>query len=431
MNSWCHVISRSKCVLIILLWMISLATFSQAKKGDRYMRAYAYQEARTAYEFAVMDNPEDVVSWQRLARCYQILRDSKRAEIAYNNCLILGDSSMQVLHGWYRAMLENADYYAAQVALDAHLAQHPKDTLSNYLRWGLANMDEYMMKMGSYDVSLVKGLDFEGSVISPVFDSEGLAFSTNQLSGHWFSRRDHWTNHGFYRMLRSTMKGDSILEIHEMDKVQNRGLHVGPFSFRGGGDVMYYSANVRKPGVKPSGVSYPAVLWVYEASKLEKGWSEPRALPFNSLEYSCTHPAISGDGMRLFFSSNRPGGHGGMDIWMCDWNLNHWSEPICLSEQVNTAGDEVFPYAASDGTLYFASNGRPGLGGYDLFETMQIASSWLTAENMGYPMNSPKDDFGLCFKPELGEGYFTSNRKHGGYADQLYYFKKSCLSTPI
>ncbi|MFM7731809.1 MAG: hypothetical protein ACKO6L_12270, partial [Flavobacteriales bacterium] len=373
--------------------MISLATFSQAKKGDRYMRAYAYQEARTAYEFAVMDNPEDVVSWQRLARCYQILRDSKRAEIAYNNCLILGDSSMQVLHGWYRAMLENADYYAAQVALDAHLAQHPLDTLANYMRWGLANMDEYMMKMGSYDVSLVKGLDFEGSVISPVFDSEGLAFSTNQLSGHWFSRRDHWTNHGFYRMLHSSMKGDSILEIHEMDKVQNRGLHVGPFSFRGGGDVMYYSANVRKPGVKPSGVSYPAVLWVYEASKLEKGWSEPRALPFNSLEYSCTHPAISVDGMRLFFSSNRPGGHGGMDIWMCDWNLNHWSEPTCLSEQVNTAGDEVFPYAASDGTLYFASNGRPGLGGYDLFETMQIASSWLTAENMGYPMNSPKDDF--------------------------------------
>ncbi|MFM7310777.1 MAG: tetratricopeptide repeat protein, partial [Flavobacteriales bacterium] len=189
MNSWCHVISRSKCVLIILLWMISLAAFSQAKKGDRYMRAYAYQEARTAYEFAVMDNPEDVVSWQRLARCYQILRDSKRAEIAYNNCLILGDSSMQVLHGWYRAMLENADYYAAQVALDAHLAQHPKDTLSNYLRWGLANMDEYMMKMGSYDVSLVKGWDFEGSVISPVFDGEVLAFSTNQLSGHWVSRR--------------------------------------------------------------------------------------------------------------------------------------------------------------------------------------------------------------------------------------------------
>ena len=81
---------------------------AQADKGDRYLRAYAYADAKTAYEYAVMDDPEDIVSWERLARCYEVLRDSRRAEIAYNNCLILGDSSQQVIHAWFRAMLENA-----------------------------------------------------------------------------------------------------------------------------------------------------------------------------------------------------------------------------------------------------------------------------------------------------------------------------------
>jgi hypothetical protein len=418
--------------MLCITWLLCTAqAHAQAEKGDRLMRAYAYHNAMTAYEYAVMDDPEDIVSWERLARCYEILRDSRRAEIAYNNCLILGDSSQELMHAWFRSMLENAHYHDAQLAIDEYLMKYPSDTLANYLRWGLANMDEYMTKMGVYDVSLVKGVEKASSNMCPVFYKDGIAFSTNQIKQSWFARRDRWTNEGFYQMMHASVEGDSVYAANWIEPVSNNTYHVGPFSMRGGGEVMYYSANVRKPGKKASGVEYPAVLWVYEVSKLEKGWSDPRALPFNSLEYTCTHPAISADGRQLFFSSNRPGGHGGMDIWMCEWQLNHWSEPVCLPEQINTSSDETFPYSASDGKLFFSSNGRPGLGGYDLFETMQVASSWLTAENMGYPVNSPKDDFGVCFNPEIGEGYFTSNRKEGGYMDQLFQFKRQCTSTPM
>ena len=135
------------------------------------------------------------------------------------------------------------------------------------------------------------------------------------------------------------------------------------------------------------------------------------------------HPAVSPDGRYLYFASDMPGGFGGKDIWRI--NLLERSGSLeNLGPQINTAGDEMFPYMRTDSLMYFSSDGHPGFGGLDLF-TARLNSTgdrW-SIENMGKPMNSAGDDFGITFG-EGESGFFSSNRGDGRGYDHIYSFNK-------
>jgi len=137
------------------------------------------------------------------------------------------------------------------------------------------------------------------------------------------------------------------------------------------------------------------------------------------------HPAISPDGLTLYFVSDMPGGQGGKDIWkVTRANVNDsWGHPANLGHSINTHGDEMFPYVRQDGTLYFSSNGHIGLGGLDIFMAREENGRW-TVENMGFPINSHGDDFGITFKNNTEEGFFSSRRTSGARGDDdIFSFK--------
>lgn len=151
---------------------------------------------------------------------------------------------------------------------------------------------------------------------------------------------------------------------------------------------------------------------IYSAARAAKGWSELVELPLNGDGFSCQNPNLSADGNTLYFASDRPGGHGGFDIWMCSRTAagQPWSEPVNLGPLVNTAQNEDYPYLSAAGILYFSSTGHNhNMGGYDLFYC-EISSPAPAVVALGSPFNTPFDDFGFILNDDGQQGFFLSNR---------------------
>ncbi|MBK6946960.1 MAG: OmpA family protein [Haliscomenobacter sp.] len=201
-------------------------------------------------------------------------------------------------------------------------------------------------------------------------------------------------------------------------------MHEGPVSFDRDENTLFFTRSNQTQGVSKADKSGKVVLKIYEATRGIYDWENVRELPFNQDSFSCMHPALSPDGTRLFFASNMPGGYGGMDIYLVERIGTTWSDPINLGPEINTIKEEAFPFMHESGTLFFASNGHRGLGGLDMFSIDIGASVWGKLANLGEPLNSPSDDFGIILKDNKGlRGYFSSNRREGMGRDDIYLFE--------
>jgi peptidoglycan-associated lipoprotein len=161
---------------------------------------------------------------------------------------------------------------------------------------------------------------------------------------------------------------------------------------------------------------------LYMSRNVGGQWTVPAILPINDSLAWDGSPAFSRDGKTLYFASNRAGGSGGIDLYRTNMDASgRFSKPVNMGKDINTAGDDMFPYVAEGGKLYFASDGHPGLGKLDLFSATRTQGV-ISIENLGLPFNSPQDDFGLIFYQNLKKGFFASNRDGGKGDDDIYYF---------
>jgi flagellar motor protein MotB len=164
---------------------------------------------------------------------------------------------------------------------------------------------------------------------------------------------------------------------------------------------------------------------LYLSRKEGDTWTLPVNMgsPVNS-NYTETQPSLSADGTTLYFASDRPGGSGSVDLWVCHQKENgRWTKPVNLGDTVNSPGNEMSPFIHPDGrTLYLASDGHIGLGAYDLFVCrLDSNGRWTRPENLGYPINTNKDEFGLIVNPSGSRAYFASDIDPAGGRD-IYYF---------
>ena len=172
------------------------------------------------------------------------------------------------------------------------------------------------------------------------------------------------------------------------------------------------------------------------AAQLVNGrWTRERVIEISHDTIIVAHPAISPDEMTLYFVSDMNGGQGGKDIWKVTRNniSDNWGRPVNLGSEINTSGDEMFPWVHPDGTLYFSSDGHIGLGGLDIFKAKEENGRW-TVENMGAPINSASDDFGITFKAETEEGFFTTSRDNTSRnrsVDNIFAFSLPPLSLTL
>ena len=193
--------------------------------------------------------------------------------------------------------------------------------------------------------------------------------------------------------------------------------HIGAATFTKDFSRIYYTKTI----LKKDGTS---ILKLMTAENNNGKWENNKELNINSDDYSCAHPCLFRDSL-LFFVSDMPGGNGGKDIYMTLVRGDECGEIQNLGETVNTPDDELFPFIDESGRLYFSSNGHVGLGGLDVFVSeMKADGVWTEPQNMGRPINSSMDDFGLVFKDtKCAEGYVSSNRGGTGYNDFLFSLK--------
>ena len=198
-------------------------------------------------------------------------------------------------------------------------------------------------------------------------------------------------------------------------------FHVGAISFTPDNKYLYYTKTVR---LKKGGESR---LKIYIVTFNGRDWVNEQEISINSNTFDNAHPAVSPDGKLLYFVSNRPGGYGGKDLYVVERKPNgEYGSVRNLGPEVNTFGDEMYPYVSKDNILYFASDGHIGFGGLDLFKSEFVDGEWKNVENMMMPFNSNKDDFGYVINPDNPRfGFISTNRTGNGSNDVIFYVRYS------
>jgi outer membrane protein OmpA-like peptidoglycan-associated protein len=189
------------------------------------------------------------------------------------------------------------------------------------------------------------------------------------------------------------------------------------------GQTMYFTRTNQFKGKVKTNVDKVVNLKILKATLLEGEWTNIEEFAYNSDDFSNGHPALSADGKTMYFSSDRPGGYGQTDIYETHQENGAWTKPTNLGEAINSPGKEMFPTVFNDGTLFYSSDGNAGMGGLDLYMSTPQNNRFTEVQNLGYPLNSNADDFGLLLSKDLKSGFISSNRKGGKGFDDIYSFK--------
>lgn len=257
---------------------------------------------------------------------------------------------------------------------------------------------------------------------SPSFYKEGIVFVTTRHESFYSNVSDTRIQKNImtlYQAERDTsgrLKKPQLLSAELLERV-----HEGPVTFNRTGEKLLFTRNVLEK--KEKAKDGLRKLMIYEADKVGDEWKKPVLLPFNNKEFNSMHPTTGESDDVIYFTSDRPEGFGGMDLYVVKRVGEEWGEPENLGEEINTSGDEAFPFYHLDGTLYFSSNSHGSTGGLDIYMTTKVGDSWATPENLQQPFNTESDDFGFIVDIDNRNGYFSSNRKGGSGNDDIYSFE--------
>ncbi len=276
-----------------------------------------------------------------------------------------------------------------------------------------------------YSVSPLDRLNSPASDYGPVWLDQRTLLFTSDRQGSEGDADNEWTGGQYYDLYQSTRSASGWSDPVPYSEAINEGYHESSPAFSPRGDELVYTQCGNDNKEEDNACR---LLYRYEVSAGQ--WSEAIELKLFGDSVNVGHPTWSADGQRLYFAaSGDPESYGGVDLYYAKLSDAGWGSPINLGPTVNTSGNEVFPHAGQDGTLYFASDGHPGMGGLDLFKTMQVKRKWQRPEAFGYPVNSGADDFALVLDPRqsshpdtLLAGVFSSARTDGRGSDDLYRF---------
>ena len=361
--------------------------------------------------------------------CYRRLNMSARASAAFNNAVRYQYAETDSMTYLYLAQSLHADgkYKDAIKNYELFLEKDPNSRVAHNGLIGCVEAIKWKENPTRYIVKRADMFNSRRSDCSPMlygeeWDQLYITTSSDKAVGEKKSTITGAKSFDIF-LSKKNEKGE-WMKPEPLEGEINTESDEGMVSFSPDGSTMYLSKARQDPN-KNAGAE------IYTSTRSGAQWGTPTKLEIiaDTLS-SLAHPAVSPDGLYLYFTSDMPGGYGGKDIWRVGLGSNTEGTLENLGEYINTPADEMFPYMRTDSTLYFSSDGHPGMGGLDIFvATLGEQGRW-HVENMKYPINSTGDDFGITFGVEES-GYFSSNRKDGRGFDKIYSFEKPSIRISI
>lgn len=407
--------------------LISTSIFAQknyAKEADQAYTNEQYFTAKDLYKTAAEKEKKldkKLLYIFRVGECYRFLTDVDQAETYYSRAIdgkykdpivYLRIADVQREQGKYKDAEKNYHTYFEKTGdkrgkdgeESCKLAQEWKKNPTRHIV-----QPELVLNTENYDFSPVFA-DRKNSEL--IFSSSRAGSTGDQAEARTGEgRTDLW--------LTVRDKKGKWGEPTPLPEPVNTEDNEGAAVFNRKGDVMYYTMC---PNEKKQNLGCD----IYTVERKGGKWGTPEKMKLKYADsVSVGHPALTNDDLTLIFASDMDGGQGGKDLWMVNYDKRNktWSDAVNLGPKINTPGDEMFPFIAEDGALYFASDGHYGMGGLDMFRAEQVGTEkkWENPVNLGYPLNSPQHDFGIIFEGK-NNGFFTSNRIGGKGRDDIYSF---------
>lgn len=393
---------------------------AQFQRGEYYDASVTYKKVYNKLR-KKEERPQRGEVAFKMGRCYRLLNMSARASAAFQNALRYEYPDSTTHFMLAQALHADGKYAAALRSYDKYLEFCPDDSLAINCAEGCRTAQEIRARGSRYVVKQAKLFNSRRADFCPIYlgaDCDQIYYTstTEKATGDKKSEITGMKNADVF-FSKKNEKG----EWERPEPVEgelNTEFDEGIVAFSPDAQTMYLTKARRE-------LNAPTSVEIYTSTRSDAKWSAPVKFEITADTLSTFgHPAVSPDGEYLYFVSDMPGGYGGKDIWRISLKERQGSL-VNLGPDINTEGNDDFPYVRSDGSLYFSSDGHPGMGGLDIFRATAIGDPadlrW-KVENMGFPINSAGDDFGITFgKGE--DGFFSSNRGDARGYDHIYSFE--------
>ncbi|TDE26871.1 MULTISPECIES: OmpA family protein [Flavobacterium] len=417
---------------LIIVNVFSFSSYAQKAKvtaADKKYESYAYIDAIKIYEKVAEKGYKSVDMFQKLGNSYYFNSDFNKAAKWYSELFAMTlDVNSEYYYRYAQSLKSIGQNDKANEMMEKFQQKSGNDNRAKLFEKNKNYLDIIKANSGRYKI--------EDTEINSNFSDYGSSFSGNKLV--FASARDtggiskkifKWTNQSFTNLYSSEIKKDGTLgQPERFSKKINSKFHESTPVFTRDGKTMYFTRNNYLDGKKGKDSKRVTLLKLYKATINKEGeWVAVVALPFNSDNYSIAHPALSVNEKILYFASDMPGTLGQSDLFQVAINEDGtYDTPQNLGNTINTEGRETFPFISNDNELYFASDGRPGLGGLDIYVVQLGTDNSITdIQNVGAPINGTDDDFAFLIDSKNRKGFFTSNRTGGKGYDDIYKFTET------
>ncbi len=415
-----------KTILFGLLLVFSAATLSaQVPAAEVQYGHYSYQDAIKSYKKIVKKDKTNGEVLFNLANAYRLNGNPQEAEVWFAEAVLHSQKPETKLY-FAQTLLSNKKYSKAQKWFENYsvVAENPDDVQT------AKSMAAFCAQLAAegepqylYEVHEVS-FNTEAFEFSPTFyaDSAIVFVSNRDYPGNKKRSKDKWTGQHYMELFYANKQDNGAFGTPEKFLVKTDAYyHEGPAVFTKERDVIYYTKNQSERKNRNFDENRNTRLGIYRSQLSDGQWSAPAALNFVNEKFTVCHPALSKDADFMIFASDMPGGYGGSDLYIAYTDGGAWSVPENLGNEINTAGNEVFPHIDAYNNLYFSSDMHIGFGGLDIFKCFfEDKGKWSFPENFGVPVNTSRDDFGFAISADWYTGYFTSNRKGD---DNIYTFE--------
>lgn len=394
--------------ITLYILLIGSQLFSQNKKNEKAHQLFEsnqYVSAIDAYLDVVNSNQADAITYKELADSYYIIFNPTEAAKWYAKATEnTADAETHFRYAQSLKSIGNAAESNKQMTIFAKM--QPKDSRAKEFLQAPNFAAEMASKKALYEVENTIISSNKTSDFSPVLSNDNILYFVSTRNN---SKTDKSSNQPYLDIFQSIRSDDGVFTEPTVIKELQTAYHDGPIAISKDGNTMYFARDGFGTGLfeksKSSNVKI-GQLGIYKATKIDGKWTNIVALPINSTSYSTSHPALSVDEKTLYFTSNMQGGLGETDIWKISISATGYGTPENLGDKINTSGREAFPFATST-ALYFASSGKQGFGGLDVFKYDNNSGQ---INNLGKPVNSDKDDFSFSLNEKYNIAYFASNR---------------------